>query len=92
MTPAELNALDEVLLMIDENIDLIIIRAKRIRGDCLDPHMYATQLKSNCCNNATEIQEMAESIEKGKKPFLFLIEQQRKKKTVTLGNERPMPV
>ena len=78
MTPAELNAFDELLMMIDESLDLIVIRAKQIRKDSLDQHIYITEFKSNCHNNANDIINMAESIEKRKKPFLFLIEEQRK--------------
>ena len=78
MTPAELNALDELLMLIDESIDLIRIRAKQIRQDALDLHICVTELKSNCANNANDILEMGESIENKKKPFLFLIEEQRK--------------
>ena len=78
MTPAELNAFEELLTIVDESIDLIVIRAKQIRGDSLDQHIYITEFKSNCHTNANDIINMGESIEKKKKPFLFLIEQQRK--------------
>lgn len=78
MTPTELNTFYEVFMMINKSLELVIKRAKKIRADCLDPHIYVTELKSNCCNRATDILEMAESIEKRKKPALKVIEEQRK--------------
>lgn len=78
MTPAELNAFDEVLTMIGESLELIIIRARHIRADALDEHIYPTQLKSSCANNSKDIIEMGEIIKKRKGPFLLLIKQQKK--------------
>ena len=78
MTPAERNQFYEVFMMIDTSLELIIKRAKKIKADCRDKHIYHTQLNSNCYNNANQILDMAESIEKRKKPALTLIEEQRK--------------
>lgn len=78
MTPDERNQFYEVFMMINTSLELIIKRAKQIRKDSLDQHIYITEFKSNCHNNANDIIEMGESIEKRKKPFLFLIEEQRK--------------
>ena len=75
MTPTELNVFYETLMMIDTSLELIIRRAKKIRRDCLDPHMYVTELKTNCYNNAREILEMAKSIEHRKGPALKVIEE-----------------
>ena len=78
MTPEERNQFYEVFMMINTSLELIIKRAESILGDCLDKHIYHTELKSNCANNAKNILDMAESIEKRKKPALTLIEEQRK--------------
>ena len=65
-------------MMINASLELIIKRAKQIRKDSLDQHIYITEFKSNCHNNANDILDMAESIEKRKKPALTVIEEQRK--------------
>ena len=78
MTPDERNQFYEVFMMINTSLELIIKRAKQIRKDSLDQHIYITEFKSNCHNNANDILDMAESIEKRKKPALVVIEEQRK--------------
>ena len=78
MTPDERNQFYEVFMMINASLELIIKRAKQIRKDSLDQHIYITEFKSNCHNNANDILDMAESIEKRKKPALTVIEEQRK--------------
>lgn len=80
MTPVELNTFYEIFMMINTSLEFIIKRAKQIQKDCLDPHIYPTQLKSNCTNNAKDISGMVESIENRKKPALLMIEEQRKDK------------
>jgi len=94
MTPDERNQIYEVLMMIDTSLELIIKRAKAIILNCHDKHLYVTQLKSNCANNAKEILEMAQSIEKRKGPAFKMIEEQRKGRNVVIDkpNERPFPV
>ena len=94
MTPDERNQIYEILVIIDAIVQLIVRRAKKIHGDCLDPHIYTTQLKSNCADNAKNIIEMAESIEKRKGPAFKMIEEQRKGRNVVIDkpNERPFPV
>jgi len=96
MTPDEGNQIYETLMMIDTSLELIVKRANLILADCLDKHIYHTQLKSNCFNNAKDIIAMAESIEKRKEPALKLIEEQRKGRNVVIdtrpGDERPFPV
>jgi hypothetical protein len=89
MTPDERNQFYEIFMMINTSLELIIKRAKKIQKDCLDPHIYTTELTLNCAKNAKDILDMAESIEHRKKPALTLIEEQRKHKP---GNERPFPV
>lgn len=78
MTPDELNEFYNIFMMINSSLELIINRAESIQKDCLDPYIYITHLKSNCANNAKDILDMAQSIEKRKKPALTLIEEQRK--------------
>ena len=78
MTPDERNQIYEVLMMINTSLELIINRAKKIQQDSLDSHLYVTQLKSNCANNAKDIIAIAESIEKRKGPAFKMIEGQRK--------------
>jgi len=96
MTPDERNQFYEVLMMIDTSLELIVKRANSILADCLDKHIYHTQLKSNCFNNAKDIIAMAESIEKRKGPAFKMIEEQRKGENIVIntptGNERPFSV
>ncbi len=86
MTPDERNQFYEILMMINTSLELIINRAKKIQQDSLDKHLYYTQLESNCFNNAKEILEMAQSIEKRKGPVFKMIEEQRKGKNVLIRN------
>ena len=78
MTPTECNIFHEVLTMRGTAFKLIIKRAKQIQTDSLDKHIYSTQLKSNCANNAKDILEMAESIQHRAELALKVIEEQRK--------------
>ena len=78
MIPAEFNQIYEVFMMINSSLEVIIKRAKSIRADCSDKHMYHAQLKLNCRGNVKDILDIAESIEKRKGPALTLIEEQRK--------------
>lgn len=78
MTPTERNQFYKTFMMINTSLELIIKRAKEIREDSLDQHIYTTEFKSNCHNNANDIINMAESIERRKKPALTMIEEQRK--------------
>ena len=96
MTPAERNQFYEVFMMINSSLELIINRAESIQADCIDKHMYHTEFKKKCSKNSKDILDMAESIEKRKKPALVVIEEQRKAKNVVIdepvGNERPFPI
>jgi len=96
MTPDERNQIYEVLMMIDTSLELIIKRAKAIRADCTDRHLYPTHFKVRCGTNAKDIIDMAQSIEKRKGPAFKMIEEQRKGRSVEVdkptGNERPFPV
>lgn len=86
MNKEELNQIYEILMMINTSLELIINRANSIRRDAIDPHLYVTQLKSNCANNATDILDMAESIEKRKGPAFKMIEEQRKGRNTAIDS------